>query len=811
MANLIALPSGTELVGDFRIERVLGAGGFGVTYLAQELALARPVTIKEYFPADFAARSDGIDAAPRSQECSGDYKWGLDRFIEEAQTLARFDHPNIVRVYRYFRANNTGYMVLHFEEGQSLKAWLKGLARAPRQKELDSIIAPLLDALEVIHKADFLHRDIAPDNIIIRNNGQPVLIDFGSARGEIAAHSKTISALVKPGYSPYEQYAETSSRQGPWTDIYALGATLYHAISGRRPPDAPSRMVKDEIVPAREAALSSYRPGFLTAIDKALALTIEARPQAIAAWRGDLLAPEPAKANWLARAIDSTRGKSAAGEFDPVAPAQEARTPSVAMPPQPDAPGPKGGLIDFLEGLKNRGQAARATASQLPAEGDAQLSAETIASNPPPIEVPARIMQSKADKARAVKAEKAERARIAKAERAAAVAKAKSAKSKPDKDKGSAPPPPRPRPGKWGEQKTWAPLAIKLLIGAGVASAFVALQDRLPRFESRGTAVTTSQQSRPPPAPRPPPVAMLAKLEGHQGAVTAVAYNEDGSLIVSAGQDGTIKVWDALAGTLARTIEMDDGPPSALAISGRRAITGHGNGGVVVWDLDRAEKLASFKRNEANIWSVAFAGSPDRVAASSHDWTVTLWNAAGGPTAGTTAPLHVFEGHENAVQSIAYGATPAGPVLISGGADRTVKMWNLDNYDLVRTYRGHKDFVTGLAFSPTGKILAASSLDGSIRVWSSSGPALRRTLYGHKGRVGALAFSPDGELLASASDDGQVRIWDLRRSRTARTLTGHSGAVKSVAFAPDGTRLVSAGNDGVVRVWSIERARVAGG
>src|SRR5262245_52965787 len=282
MTNLIALKAGTELVGDYRIERVLGAGGFGITYLAGEIALDRQVTIKEYFPADFAARADRIEAVPRSQDCASDYRWGLDRFIEEAQTLAKFNHPNIVRVYRYFRANNTGYMVLHFEEGQSLKSWLKGLGRAPRQKELDAVVAPLLDALELIHKADFLHRDIAPDNIIIRKDGEPVLIDFGSARREIASHSKTVSALVKPGYSPYEQYAETSRQQGPWTDIYALGATLYHAVTGKRPADSPSRMVADELIPAREAALAGYRAGFLAAIDHALALTVEARPQPVA-------------------------------------------------------------------------------------------------------------------------------------------------------------------------------------------------------------------------------------------------------------------------------------------------------------------------------------------------------------------------------------------------------------------------------------------------------------------------------------------------------------------------------------------------
>ena len=290
--HLLALPEGTELIGEFRIRRVLGAGGFGITYLATESALAREVTIKEYFPADYAARGASGEVAPRSRDSAKDYQWGLERFLEEAQTLARFIHPNIVRVYRCFRARDTGYMVLHFEEGGSFKAWLKALPRAPRQSELDRIIAPLLDALELVHAGSYLHRDIAPDNIIIRKDGAPVLIDFGSARGDMATQSRTVSALVKPGYSPYEQYATTGSSQGPWTDIYALGATLYHAIAGRRPPDAPSRMVNDEYVGAREAALSSYRTGFLAAVDQALRLEIGERPQSIAQWRTMLFASE---------------------------------------------------------------------------------------------------------------------------------------------------------------------------------------------------------------------------------------------------------------------------------------------------------------------------------------------------------------------------------------------------------------------------------------------------------------------------------------------------------------------------------------
>ena len=368
-----ALPEGKELVSDFRIERVIGAGGFGITYLATEIALDRKVTIKEYFPGDFAARGKRAAAVPRSEGCAEDYQWGLDRFIEEAQTLARYDHPNIVRVYRYFRANNTGYMVLHFEEGQSLKDWLQSLGRAPRQAELDKIVAPLLDALAVVHASDFLHRDIAPDNIIIRNDGSPVLIDFGSARGDIAQHSRTVSALVKPGYSPYEQYGEIGRQQGPWTDIYALAATLYHAITGKRPPDAPSRVVKDEFKPAREAALSAYRPSFLKAIDRGLRIDIDKRPQTIAEWRGALLAPDAAQGqrSWFGTKRPEKPVEEPLGDdVVPETAATRALTaptpaPAAVMPPPPDVPGRRGRIVDFLVGVRHSPQAVSESAIEV--------------------------------------------------------------------------------------------------------------------------------------------------------------------------------------------------------------------------------------------------------------------------------------------------------------------------------------------------------------------------------------------------------------------------------------------------------------
>jgi WD40 repeat protein/serine/threonine protein kinase len=766
MTNLIALPSGTVLVGDYRIERVLGAGGFGVTYLAEELALARLVTIKEYFPSDIAARADGIDVAPRSLEAAGDYNWGLERFIEEAQTLAKFNHTNIVQLHRYFRDNKTGYMVLHFEEGQSLKGWLKALGRAPRQKELDTILAPLLDALEMIHKADFLHRDIAPDNIIIRKSGDPVLIDFGSARGEVASRSKTISALVKPGYSPYEQYAETSRRQGPWTDIYAMGATLYHAVAGKRPPDAPSRMVNDEFIPASEAALSSYRAGFLKAIDKALLLKVESRPQSIAAWRGDLLAPDAPRTGWRARGREKK-----VEELEVVAP--NAITERVAPPtvlPPPDVPAAKGSMLNILDGLRKK-PVAQADAAPVPAKP---------APEPAKVEAPAPPKkEAKAKPAKPVKPPK-------KAAPAEAIPKNRALVEVKRS--------PRPRPVK-GSRRAWVPIAFKLLIGVGVASAAVTLQDRFPRFESRGETVPSSQTQSLQTPSRPAVVTPIAEVEAHHGAITGMAYSDDGRWIVTAGEDATLKVWDAAYHTLIRTIELDDGRATALALSGARALTGHANGKVVLWDLERAAKVATVQRNEANIWAVAFTGDATRFATASHDWKVTLWDANQ-----PAAPLHVFDGHENAVQSLAY--SPQAFLLASGSADKTVRLWDLQTLSLKRTYNGPRDFVTAVAFSHNGRTLAAGSLDGRIDVWSVGSSRRQRSLTGHKGRVTDVAFSPGEDLLASASEDGTVRVWDIKRGRILRALSGHTGGATGVSFAPDGQHIASAGANGMLRFWA---------
>jgi serine/threonine protein kinase/TPR repeat protein len=287
-----ALPRGYHLHW-YLLEQVLGQGGFGITYLARDTNLDQRVAIKEYLPVEVAARRNDASVRARTEEHDERYRGGLARFIREARTLARFDHPNIVRVLSVFEFNNTAYMVMRFEEGSNLAAVLERRGTLP-EGELMRIVQPILDGLELVHNAGFIHRDIKPDNIHIRADGSPVLLDFGSARQPIS-HAPSMTILVAPGYAPFEQYYSSGENQGPWTDIYALGATCYRAISGAAPLDAIARSkgvlgsAREMLVPASVVGAGKYSERLLKAIDHALEFEERKRPQSIAEWRRELL------------------------------------------------------------------------------------------------------------------------------------------------------------------------------------------------------------------------------------------------------------------------------------------------------------------------------------------------------------------------------------------------------------------------------------------------------------------------------------------------------------------------------------------
>jgi hypothetical protein len=377
------LPLGTR-VAEFEIRGVLGSGGFGIVYLAWDHALEREVALKEYMPGTLAGRGQGLAVSVRSQGMAETFALGLRSFVNEARMLARFDHPSLVKVYRFWEDNGTAYMVMPRYPGRTLRQVRAGMVVPPGEAACRRVLEPLLSALEVLHKEGVFHRDIAPDNILLDDAGPPVLLDFGAARRVIGEGNKALTSIMKPHFAPLEQYADQSAmRQGPWTDLYALGGTIYFLITGREPVPAASRALHDDQPRLAELRPGDCSHGFLAAVDWMLALKPAERPQSVHMLRdvleGRLGLPARVTPDRTAPGIAAREGvdiPTGPGELGgtatrpPAAPAVAARTvlmpnsapaasaalPVPAAPPPAAAPAvprglPQRGLVGVLAGL----------------------------------------------------------------------------------------------------------------------------------------------------------------------------------------------------------------------------------------------------------------------------------------------------------------------------------------------------------------------------------------------------------------------------------------------------------------------------
>ncbi len=289
------LPPG-YMLDIYLVEKVLGAGGFGITYLARDTHLDALVAIKEYLPSQISARTANMSVVPRTEHESEEFLKGRDRFLDEARTLAQFgDAPSIVRVLRFFEANGTAYIVMQYVAGQTLAQRIRSAGGALPAEEARGILLRLMDGLERVHRAGFLHRDIKPGNILLDASGAPTLIDFGAARLAIGARSQPLSVILTVGYAPIEQYSE-HDEQGPFTDIYGLAAVGYAALTGGAPPEATLRRRNDPYQPLTPQAQTDTEKTLYAAIDWGLRPDEEERPQTIEAWRAAFLSADAAPA-----------------------------------------------------------------------------------------------------------------------------------------------------------------------------------------------------------------------------------------------------------------------------------------------------------------------------------------------------------------------------------------------------------------------------------------------------------------------------------------------------------------------------------
>ena len=321
MDNIRALPEGTWLE-EYRIEGVLGAGGFGITYRATDTNLHKVVAIKEYIPTDFATRTQDSTVVPHSSEDAANYQWGLERFLDEAKTLAAFDHPNINKVIRFLEANGTAYLVLEYVEGRTLSEVLREQGRLPAPM-LERLLADVLSGLEDVHAAGYVHRDLKPANLMLRPDGSAVVLDFGAARQAVGSRSKSVTTILTPGYAPIEQYDIKAKEDdvGPWSDLYALGMVAYRCISGVADGELPDAVARarnqrkgvGDLAPAATVGKRKYDAKLLAAIDRAIEVHEEDRPQSVAAWQAQLSGGEtPGEAPPLVKRLEEAKAGSTA-------------------------------------------------------------------------------------------------------------------------------------------------------------------------------------------------------------------------------------------------------------------------------------------------------------------------------------------------------------------------------------------------------------------------------------------------------------------------------------------------------------------
>ncbi len=310
VTHVDALPAGTRLA-EFEIQGLLGVGGFGLVYRAYDHSLHRTVAIKEYMPAALAGRLHGTTVSVRSSADEAGYQTGLQSFVAEARLLAQFDHPSLVKVYRFWEANNTAYMVMPLYRGVTLKQARSQMSAPPPEEWLRTVLWSILQALHVLHRSDTLHRDVSPDNIFLQDVGPPVLLDLGASRRAIRDKSYKMTAVLKVNFAPIEQYAEVEDlKQGPWTDLYALAAVVYTMLRNDPPPPATVRVVRDSMPAVRSVVATvkehfglDYSDRFVRTIDHALAVQPADRPQSLAAFVTEMKLKAPprlSKFDWRA-------------------------------------------------------------------------------------------------------------------------------------------------------------------------------------------------------------------------------------------------------------------------------------------------------------------------------------------------------------------------------------------------------------------------------------------------------------------------------------------------------------------------------
>ena len=701
------LPPGFQLAGRYRVIKHLAAGGFGITYLAEHEALKKQYAIKEHFPREFAFR-EGSSVRPNTAD-RDIFGWAMKRFAEEAEKLARFRHPAIVVVADVFEANGTAYMVMEFEPGETMSKWLDGLGRPPSQAELDRIAGSLLDALDVMHGANFLHRDIAPDNIIIRPDGSPCLIDFGAARQAMGHQTKTLTAIVKAGYSPVEQYdTEGSDGQGACSDIYALAATLYRAVTGTKPPEAPGRAVKDRYVPvARVAPAGLYRTGFLAAIDDGLRVSPDSRPSSVVDWRSMLMRPDKPE-TVVVSAVANARPRmrslpvkiAAIGLGAAVLgggawwsmqgavthlPALKQTEPSATVKPQPStqdraddeafSKAESEGVISAWQDYLERFPAGRHLAEAKQRINDRLLAGRLVTTFPTQNDKILKIFQP------------TDQSRVYSISYNGHITEV----------------------GHFLDPRLLRGPPYTIAVSPDGKHVVTSASRELKLWDISHTQTIAETNA-------PTEVRTFKNPSEFYSAV----FTPDGRTLIAAPADDTLRVWDVASGrslqTVRGTSRTQVAVNTAISSDGRYLVSGSVDKVMKVWEVSTWREVRSLVGHAESIDAVAITPNGTHVASVCRDGYV-----------------RVFE--------------------VSSGRE----VWRFDHPKAVSLF-------LGIAFSQDGKYLAVASPDVrtyAVNLWNVENGTLAARLEGHRQSVRSILFTRDRRFVLTGSEDTTVKEWDI--------------------------------------------------
>ena len=829
------LQTGTVLDGKYRIERVIGSGGFGITYEAFDIGLAAPVAIKEYYPSQFGVRDATYSVRPRSERDREIFDRLLASFLREARTLNQFEHPAIVRVLSVFEAYGTAYMVMKYETGPSLKAWLADLVRLPTQSELDRLVPPLLDALEMMHNADFLHRDIAPDNIIVRADGSPVLLDFGASRRVMGEMTGTLTGVVKKGYSPQEQYATDSRSQGPWTDIYALGATLYRCISGETPNEATERMLDDATLPAVEAGAGRYRPEFLAAIDAAIVLRPRERPASIAIWRDMLydgmLTPPHQPQSWpTGGRVDGNQGGSEFRQWDAASasgsrPRSTPRSGPRSTPPQgqsgPSWPGAQSGSPAYGHPSTPSGGLGASSAPQsqsAPAPRRRNMSAIAMVLGAVAIigggglvlamrvKEPSSIVA--AQKA-AEDAQKLQNEHLERLEREVAAARAEAERQRQLEESRRA------------EAERQRQLAQEAERQRQLEDARKAEVERQRQLDEARRADAERQRQQALEADRQRQLEDARKAEAERQRQRQIAEEAERRRQaeaadaerrrVAAAEAERVRLADAERqrqnALAARPRQLSYSTPGTTAFpvavqtNGRLILAGGSDGGLRGWDVANGtpREFTGTKHTDA-VSSIAVSPDDQFVVTGAWGGEIILWSANG-----TSQRFRAADpGDSRAAGRRWVVATEfISPTrFVSVLSDGTTQTWDTRSPNAaVAEVRLNASGIKAADISRNGSTIATGTDSGALTLFRTSDGQQTRQLTAHRDWVLAIGFAWNADMMGSGSADGIVRIQNTSSTGQPREIQAHSTAVRAIAFSANGSRLATGGDDGTVTVW----------